>query len=226
MALAVMQYTNDNDEFLPVQGDLNQKRGRWYLQIYPYVKDLNVYTCPDFPQGRLTQASLSVTSTSAVSGYGWNTALGDPNSAVSGVQQSGYSLAAIQKPAETIALGDSGATATNGNSIFGGYTIAPRDVSKAGANPPSQSLAMFRHNTTRSSPATASGVTCSLPREGRANFVFLDGHSKSLSVAQAFQAAPLVNGVPTEDGVACDNTPAPNEPARIPNSRYVLWNIY
>ena len=77
-----------------------------------------------------------------------------------------------------------------------------------------------------SAPATAGGVTCNLPREGRANFTFLDGHSKSLSVGQAYQEAPLVNGVPTEDGVVCDTSAAPNEAAIIPNSRYVLWNIY
>ncbi|HVK03147.1 MAG TPA: prepilin-type N-terminal cleavage/methylation domain-containing protein [Armatimonadaceae bacterium] len=225
MSLGIMQYTQDYDEILPIQGDLAQMRGRWYFQIYPYVKNQDVFTCPNFPEGKIPTANLAVGAGGASSGYGWNSALGDPRSAVGGVIRSSYSLADIAKPAETIAVGDSGATPASGSNLFGGYVIAPRDVSKAGSNPPSASLAMFRHHTTRSAPATAGGITCSLPREGRCNFSFLDGHSKSLSVQQAYQEAPPVGGVPTEDGVACDATPAPNEPAILPNSRYVLWNI-
>jgi prepilin-type processing-associated H-X9-DG protein len=230
MSLGIMQYTNDYDELLPVQGDLNQNRGRWYFQIYPYVKNGDVYTCPNFPEGKIDTNNMGVGSTNAVSGYGWNSALGDIRTRIpvgsSNVVQSGYSLADIQKPAETISVGDSGSVPRTGNLIFGGYVIAPRDVSKAGATPPSASLAMFRHQTTKSMPVSTSGVNCNLPVEGRANFSFLDGHSKSLSVGQAFQEAPSVGGVPTEDGVALDTTPAPNEMAVIPNSRYVLWNIY
>jgi prepilin-type N-terminal cleavage/methylation domain-containing protein/prepilin-type processing-associated H-X9-DG protein len=225
MSLGIMMYAQDYDEILPVQGDIAQRRGRWYFQIYPYVKNPDVFTCPNFPQGKLDVNALAVGSGNAVSGYGWNTALGNPGTAVGGVIQSSYSLAAIAKPAETIAVGDSGAPGTGASTIFGGYTIAPRNPAKAGSNPPSASLVQFRHNTTLSAPATAGGVTCNLPRDGRANFSFLDGHSKNLSVGQAYQEAPLVNSVPTEDGTACDNTAAPNEPAIIPNSRYVLWNI-
>ncbi len=186
MALGIMQYTNDYDEILPVQGDLNQNRGRWYFQIYPYVKNGDVYTCPNFTEGRITPGNMTVGSTSAVSGYGWNTALGDTRTRVavglSMVIQSGYSLADIQKPAETISVGDSGSLPRTGNLIFGGYAIAPRIVAKAGSNPPSASLAMFRHNTTKTMPVSTSGVNCNLPIEGRCNFSFLDGHSKSLSV--------------------------------------------
>jgi prepilin-type N-terminal cleavage/methylation domain-containing protein/prepilin-type processing-associated H-X9-DG protein len=226
MSVGIMMYVQDYDEILPIYGDLNQRRGRWYFQIYPYVKNPDVFTCPNYPEGKIDAVNMSVTSGNAVSGYGWNTALVDPRTAVGGINQAGYSLSDIKKPAETIACGDSGAVQNSGNTPFGGYTIAPRNPALAGSNPPSQSLAMFRHNTTRSAPATANGITCNLPRDGRANFAFLDGHSKSLSVGQAFQEAPLVGGVPTEDGQTCDTTAAPNEPAVIPNSRYVLWNIY
>lgn len=227
MSLGILQYTQDYDEILPVQGDLSQNRGRWFFQIYPYVKNPDVFTCPNFPEGRVDPGALFVGSTNAISGYGWNTALGDPRSVNSAnVIQTGYSLGEIAKPAETIAVGETGSVPRTGNIIFGGYTMAPRDVSKAGSNPPSTSLAMFRHHTTRSAPASAGGTNCNLPRDGWANFSFLDGHSKALKVEQAYREAPLVGGAPTEDGVTCDNTPAPNEPAIIPNSRYVLWNIY
>lgn len=233
IAIGVMQYVQDYDEIMPVQGDLCQFRGRWFFQIYPYVKNPDVFTCPNYPDGKLDVASLGIGSTNAISGFGWNTALGDQRSMIpvppctsSLTAQSGYALADIRKPAETIVTGDSGSLPVTGNIKWGGHTIAPRDVSKAGTNPPSTSLAIFRHNTTKSARANAGGTNCNLPREGRANFAFLDGHAKSLSVGQAFQEAPLVGGNRVEDGFICDNTPAPNEPAIIGNSRYVLWNIY
>ena len=49
MGLAVLQYTQDNDELFP-SGTLPFHDGRgWAGQIYPYVKSIAAYSCPDDP---------------------------------------------------------------------------------------------------------------------------------------------------------------------------------
>jgi prepilin-type N-terminal cleavage/methylation domain-containing protein/prepilin-type processing-associated H-X9-DG protein len=226
MSLGIMQYVNDYDETLPVQGDNAQLRGRWFFQIYPYVKNLDVFTCPNVPENRLTQNGLKVNSPDANSGYGWNAALrGDPNSpgGAAAATASGIPLAAIRKPADTIIVGDTGIL---DNPDRQGYVLLPRDprfATGGGSNP--VYYPQFRHNNTASQTVTWSGNTYKLPTEGRCNFSFLDGHSKSLDRGTALEVAPLVNGVPTEDGQALDNTAAPLEAAGS-NSRYIRFNQY
>jgi len=229
MALGIMQYSQDYDEYLPVQGDNNQFRGRWYYQVYPYIKNPDVFTCPNFPEGKLDLKNISGTNPSAVSGYGWNTCMGDPSTKdAAGVIQNSYTLGQIRKPAETIIIGDTGTVANNGTTIINGYTMGARNPALQPSTLASASIPIFRHNVEQTAAKTVSGVSGSafkLPTVGRANFCFLDGHSKSLTVDQAFQVGPSVNGTPTEDGVPLDTTPVP-EAILVPNSRYVLWNIY
>jgi prepilin-type N-terminal cleavage/methylation domain-containing protein/prepilin-type processing-associated H-X9-DG protein len=224
IALGIMQYSGDYDEALPVQGDDAQKRGRWMYQVYPYIKNNQVFTCPNFPEGALNPADLMG---STISGYGWNTCMGDNDSKIpplTGVIQTSYTLAQIAKPSDTIIVGETGTVATNGSTLQG-YTLGARNPAIQSAALLSTSIPFFRHNTEQTAQKTVSGVTIKLPTVGRANFCFLDGHSKSLTVGQAFEVAPTVNGVPTEDGTVLDTTAAP-EPVVIPNSRYKLWNIY
>ena len=222
MALGIMQYTSDYDELTPVQGDAAQGRGRWMYQIYPYIKSADVFACPNFGEGKLNLNDTYSTTTA----YGWNVAMGDPRTVnAANVIQAGYSLADIKKPAATIIVGDTGAIAIN-NSVVNGYTMGARNP--AIQNPSTNitaSIPMFRHNIEKTQDQTINGTKVKMPTAGRANFCFLDGHAKSLSVGTAFEVAPTVGGVPTEDGVACDNSAAP-EAIVIPNSRYVLWNIY
>jgi prepilin-type N-terminal cleavage/methylation domain-containing protein/prepilin-type processing-associated H-X9-DG protein len=57
LGLAIMQYTQDNDETYPVSnGDLVTGNnagaaGNWGQQIYTYTKSTGVYTCPDDSDG-------------------------------------------------------------------------------------------------------------------------------------------------------------------------------
>ena len=90
----------------------------------------------------------------------------------------------------------------------------------------------FRHNTVKTVTYTASGkngvTSFKLPVDGRANFVFLDGHAKSLDVGTAFQESKDSGGNYVEDGFTLDSAAAPNE-ATTPygyKSHYTLWNIY
>ncbi len=236
MALGVMQYTQDYDDTLPVIGDNSACRGRWQWQIFPYVKNEQVFTCPNLPDNKWSSATTlypgcSVpTGIADISGYGWSGALNyDTRSGASAIICPGFPLGDIKKPAETIIIGD---VSFDGEA---GYYMYPRNPALAAANPssPPQSawyLPQFRHNTSQTKPYTSStgkkGQTVfPLPIAGRANFVFLDGHAKSLDVGTAFQEAPKVGGVYTEEGVTLDPTTAPLE-ANNYKSHYVLWNIY
>ncbi len=76
---------------------------------------------------------------------------------------------------------------------------------------------------TKSFPITASdgGSSQVMPLEGRCSFVFLDGHSKSLSPDTAFEKGQ--GTPPMEDGQALSVAP---QFTSYHNTEYVLWNIY
>ena len=239
MSLGIMQYAQDYDELLPVVGDNGANRGRWFHQIYPYVKSAEVFTCPNLPEAKLVNpATFIPNSASANSGYGWNGSLSYAGTGTT--DQPGFSLADIRKPSETIVVGDTGMDIGNSTG-YQGYLMFPRDprIGPEGTgafaggtrtNAP-YFYAQFRHNTTKTAPVTtASGAVATLPTEGRANFSFLDGHSKSLDVGTAFALAPTgPSGFPEEDGQPL-RTPkgASSVTGSVPFGEvpYVLWNNY
>ena len=235
MALAIIQYTQDYDELLPVIGDNGACRGRWQFQLYPYVKSPDVFTCPNIPNNRWvpTLSSFSCPGVSVgqgdISGFGWNAALaynliGQP-AGVNTNPLPGYALSDIRKPAETLIIGD---VSYEGEA---GYFMQAKNPAAAVSGGSVWYYANFRHNTATTKQYTSGASKTgqklwSLPTDGRANFVFLDGHSKSLNVGTAFQEAPKdAGGNYVEDGVTLNATAAPNE-INSYNSHYVLWNIY
>lgn len=232
MALAVIQYTSDYDELLPVIGDGAQCRGRWQWQLYPYVKNLDVYTCPNLSDNKWNATTSVATGPDgpcpaagnvAISGYGWSGAL---NYDIRGITSPttrdrnlapGYSLADIKKPAETILIGD---VSYPGEAGYYMYAANPAKATPGGTE--AWYLPNFRHTTSKTisyqSKPNSKGVTMfPLPIEGRCNFVFLDGHSKSLDIGTAFKEATTEDGYQLYTGTGETNGP---------NSRYLLWNIY
>ena len=239
MALGIMQYTQDFDELLPVQGDTGQCRGRWQWQLFPYVKNEQVFTCPNLPdnQWKATVSTPPATCDQTlrlgqgdISGYGWNTALGYDTRGQNPVNSSiapGYSLTDIKKPSETIMIGD---VSYDGEA---GYAMVARNpaLNPSGKNP-AWYFANFRHNTARTIDYTSSAAgkkgrnPFPLPVEGRANFVFLDGHAKSLDVNTAFKEAPKdASGNYMEEGQILNPGGPPFETSNY-DSHYVLWNIF
>lgn len=236
IALGIMQYAGDYDELLPVIGDGNQCRGRWQWQLYPYVKNGDVYTCPNLPDNKWSattsvatdpnnQPCSAATGNMSVSGYGWNGALcydyrNDPtHKPIS----PGFSLADIKKPAETLIVGDVSFEGKGGYYMYAQNPKYAQDTSIAGTTSPMNPwfYANFRHNKAKTIPLVVSSVTYALPVEGRANFTFLDGHSKSLDVNTAFQESKDASGSYKEDGYALS--------AKETNgydSHYTLWNMY
>ena len=47
LGLAVMQYSQDNDELYPIGCDAGWWDCTWVINIQPYVKILNIFACPD-----------------------------------------------------------------------------------------------------------------------------------------------------------------------------------
>jgi prepilin-type N-terminal cleavage/methylation domain-containing protein/prepilin-type processing-associated H-X9-DG protein len=223
IALAIHQYAQDYDETLPVLGVNAQNRGRWQYQIFPYVKTAAVYNCPNIPNNKWVPPTGSALGTSDRGGYGWNLALSANAGGGSINTAPGYSLAQIAKPAETIIVGDTGfeGSPPNTNQVgWAMYAADPRNPASTGQGQPGL-YAQFRHHVSRTK-AVVGGQQ--LPIEGNANFCFLDGHAKSLTVGAAFVRPS--NSPPTEDGNVLQPEPplAPNH--MNPAVAYTLWNIF
>ncbi len=241
IGLGVMQYAQDYDETLPVAGYNAQCRGRWQWQIFSYVKNEGVFTCPNTPNAKWSSGTVAANnsganppctgtypiSTNDKGSYGWNFAFAqDTTGGVIGNNAPGFPLSSMLKPAGTIIIGDTGYDdQTTNPTAAAGWTMFNSDPRKATTSFNQPGLyPQFRHNMVRSIATSAAGYK--LPVEGRANFTFLDGHAKSLDVGTAFESAPLVGGVPTEDGKPLRKEPAGTPNHAYPDIEYVLWNIY
>lgn len=226
IALAVLQYSQDYDETLPVAGDGQECRGRWQWQLYSYVKNGQVFTCPDFGDQPWDVNSYNKSASnvgcpnlyqhdSTGGGYGWNNDLHYMNGTRADTGP-GFYLASIKKPAETILVGDTGILAANGGSAGQGWNMFACDPRHSVVVTQPGIFAQFRH------PATAYMTMQKLqfPSAGRCNFVFLDGHAKSLDIDTAFKTAS------SEDGYPLTNPPSTNPNAVDAKTGYVLWNMY
>jgi prepilin-type N-terminal cleavage/methylation domain-containing protein/prepilin-type processing-associated H-X9-DG protein len=246
LALGVFMYAQDYDETLPVAGTNAQCRGRWQWQIFPYVKNEQIFTCPNLASapwraivttydcaansGRPATPGLRLGQQDK-GGYGWNYALHGASGGVTGVpldNASGYSLAAINKPADTICIGETGILPGTVSAESGWAMMAydPREPAAASFGQPGL-LPQFRHQTeTRANLGAPADRVRPVPTKGNANFVFLDGHAKNLNIGTAMEKAPRVAGVPTEDGQVLQIATAfPVSHVRF-DIEYIRFNIY
>ena len=245
LALGVIQYSQDYDETLPVAGYNAQCRGRWQWQIYPYVKNEQVFTCPNISQrpwlaAVSNQAGCSNGAGGTVTlslgrndkgGYGWNYGLQAASNGATGAvldTAPGYSLATIAKPADTVIIGETGFV--QNIAAGSGWAMLAWDPRTPGSATFAQPglFAQGRHNTEQ----TVTMQTMPVPVKGRLNCVFLDGHAKNLNLGQLFEVAPVINGVAVEDGVSLvnENGVATATPGTIfshvqPHIRFRLLNI-
>jgi len=108
LGLALTQYTEDNDERYPVGDPAYNYCGGWARPIYPYVKSVDVYKCPDDPtsysaptrySGIWNPVSYAINDTLVADGF---------NNGFSGA-----SLAALNAPSLTIMLLETQGTNTD-----------------------------------------------------------------------------------------------------------------
>lgn len=211
LGMGVSMYTQDYDEAMPILGVLAERRGRWMWQIYPYVKNREVFRCPHTPRN-----SYNATQWTDRTGYGWNFTLAAASGYGTMAVQS-YSLAQIGKPSDTIVIGDTGYDGAPGWAMFARNPArAPAADSRPGYWP------QFRHHVAKTKPFRDNQfrIDRQIAVEGQCNFVFLDGHAKSLNVGAAFQEAD------TEDGVPLASVAQSESSGGRANTRYLLWNIY
>ena len=157
LGLGIVMYAQDYDEKLPIhcpywpEYNGNANHPCWAGQIYPYVKNSQLYACPSFPRDALMDNVSSPTGNAYAAvprSYGWNFEL---NTQKMGV---------IRYPAECIALADArnNDKADREDCCAPGY-LAPAPRSGCCATEAPWGRVSFRHN------------------EG-ANCAFVDGHAK------------------------------------------------
>jgi prepilin-type N-terminal cleavage/methylation domain-containing protein/prepilin-type processing-associated H-X9-DG protein len=184
LALAVLMYAQDYDERMP-QGSRAQGGGlpamRWGGQVQPYIKNLQIFTCPS--DRRFTYGGAG----GPTGGYGYN-ACGLNN----------RSQAEVAKPAETIMVGDScGVTNTNPFRIrpdlaaawctlADNWNVDPAPKGTPCANPGQSSY-----------PRIAHGRVAYRHTENT-TIAFLDGHVRPLKFDEINRRAA------TEDGATLD----------------------
>jgi prepilin-type N-terminal cleavage/methylation domain-containing protein/prepilin-type processing-associated H-X9-DG protein len=190
LGLAFMQYTQDNDEKSPCGWNQYAPGGNgWAGQIYPYVKSLAVYVCPD-DASPVKQCS-----------YGYNSNNTNPNSTT----VDGYSIAQYNAPAKTVLLfevqGNYFATGGQGWNIAdetvnwaidtgNGFTPAgfgaseggdANVVSGAGAFNAPANLIMATGYLRGTQPIDHSRFASATGRHtGGSNYLLADGHAKFL----------------------------------------------
>lgn len=145
LGTAVLMYAQDYDETLPSYRLANSSPGcqiNWWNQITPYVKNAQILVCP------------SVANTGA--GYGANLSHAMPCG-------SRFTLAQIQRPAQTVGLLDSG--------LDGCASGAPVDGVES-------SSAWHAYCPGEACGNLMAGTGASARHNGGANGVFLDGHAK------------------------------------------------
>lgn len=203
LGLAFAQYEQDGDEKFPLaywwnqpgpmtSGANIQQTGQWPLAVLPYVKTLAVYGCPDdslagTPAPNTTNPWKGLYMSYAANAYqgGWNGTTNVAKGPIgyfgpSWMEQTSQSLAKMNRPADTILLAekfgdDSKAGSDGGANGSGGPVgcIFTNDDGTLGQNIPDGTRVGTGYDKDING-----GV--SVHHNGLANFLFVDGHVKSL----------------------------------------------
>jgi prepilin-type N-terminal cleavage/methylation domain len=227
MGLGIYQYIQDYDEVLPMGGwrkgtaDQANSQSRWYRDIYPYVKNVDIFTCPsktDEVRGfvpKLTASSpyyspggLQYVSPGpdASGGYGINNNLvGYPYNATGGQQNDSpsKSLADIKDTAGTFIVSEAASVNAGTNPAAPStWPAAQYAASDWLATPPSNFRPVSGATTYYYANFTGNTLTVPMPRHnGGMNVIYVDGHAK-WSKAEQFLGIPDngVDPVPSFNG--------------------------
>jgi prepilin-type N-terminal cleavage/methylation domain-containing protein len=108
IGLALSMYVQDYDESFPHRaapsgGTVTYPNGStsgtmyWYMAIYPYINNVQIFSCPSYSAGRWAGGP-----TSSGIGYGYNRHICHNNS------RPPYTLADFRRPADTVVIADTG----------------------------------------------------------------------------------------------------------------------
>ena len=130
LALAVMQYAQDYDERVPSHwissGGLTNQ---WVYVVQPYVKNFQIFFCPS--SNKNSGAAPDANNIS----YGYNyLGLTERVPGGTAAEKMGVSLAAFNRPSETIMMGDTGLNTTSYVIDPMNSTRLPSDIHLEGCN--------------------------------------------------------------------------------------------
>ncbi len=177
IGLALTQYTGDNDEALP-PGAYSPPSGliTWRQLIFPYVKSGQVFVCPSNPYGDMPSADNST-----FISYGCN-------ETVMRTKTSAALLNDIQNPASLFLVGE-----TDG----AGYKL--HNPPNPPLNDPSCGMCDFQTESTSHTDLFAGHLT-------RSNWLFADGHVRSLRPTQTCQGTDIWDLDNNNAGLPCSGT--------------------
>lgn len=214
LAIGAIQYEQDNDEKTPGGVNAHGLGSGWAGQIYPYVKSVGVYKCPD--------DSTNLPGTVVSYGFNRNCAIYTEAEA----PPVGQSLAAFVAPAKTVLLFEVAGSGyyditlgdqlipgrSNGDDTYGGgsiagcglggdYDMVGYHVAKIGNKASDDGSAQYATGRLRNSRGDAISVanfTANPRHVDGANYTMADGHSKYFRPNAVSGGYP--NGVPGNCG--------------------------
>jgi prepilin-type N-terminal cleavage/methylation domain-containing protein/prepilin-type processing-associated H-X9-DG protein len=193
LGLAMMQYTQDYDEFYPSTNDYGTG---WAKTVYPYVKSLGVFQCPDdsfpFPTGWITLPADTVKVSYVANSY----VMDHDNAQVS----TPYPLAGLDAPAASVLLyeGDQNVNwdGTPGTNRGYFWPDNPEGTIPSSSQPADNSVCSWGNHgdyqtpvaTTRHSAGGHANILLNAADwpnavDGSNNYVFCDGHVKFMDWA-------------------------------------------
>lgn len=201
LGLGILQYVQDSDETFPcgsvpgMTGNTSSYGGGngWAGQIYPYVKSVGVYACPDDPgpgNGPIVSYGINENLTSGAKADNNNTPQGGA-----------LSLAACGAPANTVLLAETTACGTYKLPSVAGELTSPAisGFSYGGGNPGlniSSSVCTHYSMGLRVGPRTDPGTYLGARHTAYCNFLMSDGHAKYLNpllISPGFNAQNSTN---------------------------------
>jgi prepilin-type N-terminal cleavage/methylation domain-containing protein/prepilin-type processing-associated H-X9-DG protein len=214
LAQAVMMFTQDHDEFLPkasfndvIDGPTGMTSNTgWDGAIYPYLKNVNVFSCPSDTVGRTYVGKSNTTPPGAKNPV---QDLVVPTSyRINSSNQLGAfnptNLSMLDRPADAILITESttGVKEENYNQLSTWEGANQGFVCNAPGNVYTNNAAFDRHSPVpgRSVATWKAETPENLPgsNQGMSNYVFADGHAKAMTWGATWQR--LGPDVTTQDG--------------------------
>jgi len=228
LGLGFIQYAQDNDETMPYDSNwpYADEHG-WAGEIYPYVKSVNVYTCPDDPnhQNGYNEVSYAMNGNlmGAFPGYGIPN---KPGSVLSG--QNG--------PADTVLLfevqGNCGIVLTNANegNSASGRGMEDEGNGSTGENgsngpnggAPQSGYAGAYYATGNIGGYTLQTISTGAVHTGGSNYLAADGHAKWLKGSSVSGGYPAPTAATQQTNPANNSHGTPGTAAGTGSMQ--LWN--
>ena len=205
LGLGILQYSQDNDEYYP-QTNVPGNHDNWAQEIYPYVKSVDVYRCPDNPDsprfdptnrwGGGTPNLTWMGSTNWLPGsqpippsYGMSNFIGAIDIIAGNTKQ--LTQAGINAPASKIMLAER----------YGDNNL--QNAPGCNQHPANQDGMGWR-DWDNTNPSTTWSYACELfvPHTKQSNFLFADGHARSMNPVNTTG----INGQPNMWGCMSNST--------------------